>query len=124
MYTKFKCFGPKLVFGDFNSRIHRCQAGEDYVFGTHCFGIDNFDNSPLVNRSLLFEFCSEADLQVANTFFNLPDDQLVTYRDLGVLAFSEISFPNFAQLDYVLVPREWSHIVYHLTTTREAQLRS
>ena len=62
MYAKFKCHEPKLVFGDFNSRIHRCQAGEDYVFGEYCFGIDDFDDSPLVNRNLLFEFCEEAEL--------------------------------------------------------------
>ena len=106
IYAKFKCHGPKLVLGDFNSSIHRCQAGEEHVVGEYCFGSDYFDDSPLVNRSLLFELCNEAELQVANTYFDFPDDQLVTYRDLGVEAFSEIRFPDFVQLDYVLVPRE------------------
>ena len=69
MYAKLKFYGPKLVLGDCNSRIHRCQASQDHVFGEYCFGIDDFDDSPLVNCSLLFGFCEEVELYVALFMF-------------------------------------------------------
>ena len=94
------------------------------MFGEHCFGIDNFQDDPLSNRNLLFEFCVETGLQVTNTYYELADDQLVTYRNLGVKPFSDVIFPNFAQLDYVLMPEEWRHVVSQLSSTRNAQLHS
>ena len=48
----------------------------------------------------------------------------MTYRDLGVQVFDDINFPNFAQLDYVLMLMEWRHVVLDLASTRNVQLRS
>ena len=104
--------------------MHRSQAEEQHVFGDYCFGIDEYEDNALTNRSLLFEFCCETGLQATNTYFDLPDERFVTYRDLGIQAFDDISFPNFVQLDYLLLPENWRHVVLELVSTRNAQLRS
>ena len=54
---KISVNGPKLIYGDFNARLHFRNANEHDVFGPYCCG----DTSAIIgvshNRSLLIEAC-------------------------------------------------------------------
>ena len=66
-YAHTSANGLRLVFGDFNSRFHRQQPGEEDIIGGHVFRTDR----PIVpnsNRELLLELCASHSLAVANSF--------------------------------------------------------
>ena len=113
-----------MVLGDLNARLHRALQGEGDVIGQYVFksGHSQFDMGS--NRELLVELCTAHDLAVANTFFDVPMPQLVTYRGLGVVPMSEVSGKNFAQLDFMLIPQAELTRVRTIRSYRSEPLRS
>jgi hypothetical protein len=51
-------------------------------------------------------------------------ENLVTYRDLGTKIGDPITYPQYAQLDYILVPQGWQESVLNCRSAREAALAS
>ena len=118
------CYGSTIVLGDLNSRIHRQCPGEESVIGRYAFGNDQAELDPLSNRSLLLELCNQHSFLVANTFFEKPLDNLVTYRGWGIDRFADISHRGFAQLDHILVRNSDLGFVDDIFADRTAILRS
>ena len=89
--------GPKFLLGDFNARLYQQFAGEEEIFGS--FYVKNQRQQTLsaeLNRFLLVEFCVSCDLQIGNTFFDLPLENLVIYRTPGTNPLIAITSSNFA----------------------------
>ena len=124
MFRRTSVNGPKYIFGDLNSRIHRQVPGEDNVIGDHVFGDPSADLALGSNRELLLECCVEHGLAVASTFLpNIPQEQ-VTHRAPGVSPLAEINAKLFAQLDLLLVPFGELHTVLQVPSDRSEALAS
>ena len=95
--------GLKLVMGDLNSRLHRSFPGEHLIIGDHFFKTSVRRLELGSNRELLLEFCAANSLAIANSFFDLPPEELVTYRNWGVDPMSPVSAQQFGQLDFLLL---------------------
>ena len=80
MYSS-KCYGFVFILGVLNARI---------------FGNVDVELDPFSNRSLLLEFCNEHSCLVANTVFEKPADELVTYRGWGLDRFADVHYRDFA----------------------------
>ena len=120
-----KCHGPRVLLGDFNARMHYQRAGENTVIRPYIFGNPDAADDPQSNRSMLFELCTEFSSVLANTWFEPGADGVVTYRNLGVSVAAEASrYQDFAQLDFIIVPRCAVDIVHNTFVDRTAGLRS
>ena len=73
---------------------------------------------------MLTEFCSTYDLQIANTFTDLPADRLVTYREPGVAPLAPITSSTFAQLDLMLIPKSYASRIRFIESDRLQALSS
>ena len=116
--------GPRICFGDFNSRLYCKLAGEEDHIGQFYFQNRMATLRPDLNRFLLLEFCACASVQIANTFVDLPLDKIVTYRELASKPMDAITPATFAQLDLVLIETKWKHRVISIQSTREVALAS
>ena len=116
--------GPTIVLGDFNARLHYRNPGEHCELGPAVFGNPRKTLDVLTNRELLLELCRSLDGMIANTCFDKPDEQLVTYRNLGVQPASNVCYQDFAQIDFVLVPRSWLPAVADIQSDRGVALQS
>ena len=76
------------------------------------------------NRELLIEFCTAHSIAVANTFFDLPLEELVTFRRQGVPPMADVSFSKFAQLDFLLVQQCFQSKVIDVRSIRKEALAS
>ena len=116
--------GPKICMGDFNSRLYCRMAGEEEYIGIHFFTNRLRPFEPRMNRFLLLEFCASVSAGIANTFFEQPADQIVTYRELKTKPMDEITPCSFAQLDLVLMESRWMHKIIDIQSTRQLPLAS
>ena len=55
----------------------------------------------VTKRQVLMECSFGNDLIIATTFFDVPDDQRVTYRDLGTNPLDAICPERFSQIDHI-----------------------
>ena len=107
-----------------NARLRKCFPGEDIYIGPHFFkGIEKEPHAT-ANRFMLMEFCVEMELALANTFFDLPDHQLVTYYELAATPMEEVWPNRFAQLDYCLCPLSWMSNIKTIYSNRTVSLSS
>ena len=83
-----------------------------------------FEDDPLSNRSLLIELCATHQLCLANSFHEHGLENLVTYRDLGVPPLKTCEYPDFAQLDYLVIPQEQLDRVLDISSDRSRHIRS
>jgi len=81
-WSEVSCNGPKVVLGDFNSRLYARLPGEEDMIGDSIVRYANMKLKADMNRFLLMQLCSECDLQVVNTFSGLSVAELVTHRDI------------------------------------------
>ena len=116
--------GPKLVCGDFNSRLFRQLPGEEHIIGQHVFSNVDSQISSDANRNLLVEFCTCAGLMVSNTFADTADKQKVTCYNVGVKRAVDISWATHAQIDFLLCQQSCGHIVTSIFSDQEAALSS
>ena len=72
-----------MVLGDFNAKLGCVMVGEENMIGEHVFYCPlTGGNTSLSNRSLLIELCVAKKLVIANTYFDHPDENKVTYRGI------------------------------------------
>ena len=116
--------GPTFAVGDFNARLHSRQPSEESVLGPGVFGDPWRVLDPTANRELLLELCTSLENVVANTWYDQPDDFMVTYRNFGVDPLDVISPTKFAQLDHILAPITWIEAVLCIYSDRTAPLRT
>ena len=67
---------------------------------------------------MLLEFCAAYDLCLANIFFERDNEELLTYRDFGVAPLAGCSYPDFAQLDYMVIPQDQMQRVIDVRSIR------
>ena len=84
LWLNSSAHGPKICYGDFNARLYQRFADEHHIIGDHFFHKIKKDINVHMNRSLLLEFCEHAEICIANTFFDHPPEELVSYRIFGV----------------------------------------
>ena len=116
--------GPKLCYGDFNSRLYTRLAGEETFIGQHFFQKPSKILRPDMNRFLLLEFCAFGSLCIANTFYDRPVEEMVTYRELATKPKDEITTSAFAELDFLLVEQAWSHKILSIRPCSNIALAS
>lgn len=68
-----------IALGDFNAQLGYVGAGEEEMVGEYVIQKVLRDRPTLTNRELFMEYCSVHHLRVANTFFNYPNDCLVSF---------------------------------------------
>ena len=78
----------------------------------------------VTNRDLVLEYCGEHKMAVANSFFEYPDENLVTYHSLTSHPLDTIQQSEFLQLDYCLCPQVHHDLVYDCWTDRTLALRT
>ena len=87
-------------------------------------GSMGFEDDPFSNRSLLLELCATHNLCLANSFFEYPVKKLATHRNRGVPVMKDIRYPDFAQLDYLVIFQEQLDRVIDICTDRERHIQS
>ena len=97
-----KPHGPTVILGDFNARLHRRRGGENEWMGPFVFGNPDAGEDPLSNRELLMTTARSLGMCLANTFFDHPNERLVTYFGLGTKPTDDIHCKTFS-LDYLVV---------------------
>jgi len=123
-YVQEKSHGPSYILGDLNARLHVVRDGEGDVIGPAVFGNPRAQTDATSNRELLVEMCKRHSLTIANTLFEAPAEQLVTYYDLSAHAKDDITPRKFAQLDLVLVPLPWASSIAYVRSNRDKALQS
>ena len=116
--------GPKILAGDFNARLHDRQGGEESILGPGVFGKKGHVPEETTNRSLFVELCARLGLCALNTLEDRAPEDLVTYRDLGTKIGEPVTYPQYAQLDYILAPQTWKGIAGRCGPNRHSQLAS
>ena len=101
-YRRCNANAGKIIFGDLNARMgHQCM-GEDHILGKHGWGRRAVAQVDTPNRDLLMEFCGGLDLVVANSFFNAPLEEKVTYMEPGATFNGQINELQYNILDLLL----------------------
>ena len=98
MFERTSVNKSKMIFGDLNSRICSRLPDEDSCFGAHVFQNPSANLCLGSNRELLLECCTTYDLAVANTFFEHPDEEKITFRTPGTPPMLDVTPDRFAQL--------------------------
>ena len=114
--------GPNIIMGDMNSRIYRRLPGEEDIIGAYILESAEATIPEDANRHLLIELCTSAGMIVANTFFGVSRDRLVTCYNVGSRPMDEVSWRSHGQIDFVLVPKDWSDAVTSVQTDRTLAL--
>ena len=86
--------------GDFNARLYDRQPGDDDVIGEFIFRSKWPKRRKYLNRDLLLETCRATSSAIANAFFELPPEELVTYYGTEVDKTSPVG-EGFAQIDHL-----------------------
>ena len=89
----------KLVLGDLNARMGKSQPGEEHILGPDTFGRTATHVVERPNRDMLIEFCESTETLVANTFFDVPAEQKVTFMESGSTPLGNISEDRYRLLD-------------------------
>ena len=120
--SKYK-FSPKIVVGDFNARLIKAMPHETSVIGPHTLGklsneISELSDAQFQNRLRFTEFCLSHDMVAKNTYFEKSDEQLVTYKAVGVKEWKPPwHLHKFAQMDYFLISSKWKNAITNIVTT-------
>ena len=120
--SKYK-FSPKIVVGDFNARIIKALPHEASVIGPHTLGklgseISELSDAQFQNRLRFTEFCLSHEMIAKNTYFQKSQEQLVTYKAVGVKEWKPPwHLHKFAQMDYFLISSKWKNAITNITTT-------
>ena len=120
--ARYRTHGPTFVIGDLNARIHVARNGERDIVGSHVFGDAALIDDTCSNRELLLEICSSLRYCVANTFFEHPPHEQVTYRNLSTAPMDLISPQRFGQIDCLLAPQDSLDYVTDVFSDRMATL--
>ena len=116
-------FSPRLILGDFNARNIKALPSESEVVGPYTLGasladLDCLSHAQQDNRSRFIEFCLARNMVVKNTFFQKSDEQLVTYKSVGVKSWHPPwQLDKYAQMDFVLINQKWKNAVENIYTT-------
>ncbi|CAK0887303.1 unnamed protein product, partial [Prorocentrum cordatum] len=97
--------GPKLVLGDMNAKLYGQLDGESDAVGPYIFKHPHQTCKEDANRHLMVEMCENLNMCVANTFFDVPDHNLVTNYNVGTPAGLQIGSSTHSQIDFVLCER-------------------
>ena len=121
---KLSAHGPKLIMGDMNARLHEQFVGESLVVGPHVFASPGSDCKPDANRHLLVEACTQFDMCLANTFFELPLESLATCYNVGRVAGEAVNLHTHSQIDFLVCEQNWLHNVRDVRSFTNAPLSS
>ena len=117
-------FEETIVLGDFNAQLGYSGEGEHHIVGPFVFRKALRQKSSISNRELLMEYCMTYSMHITNTFFDYPDDCLVSYFNLVAKPMDIISQTTFAQIDHVLCSQDNPDLVLDCWTIRTDALQS
>ena len=101
-YRSLSANQGKLVLGDFNARLGQCQPGEELLLGDYSPGRPVTHGFEPCNRDLLLEFCESTGTLVANTFYDTPLEEKMTYAQPGAATSGVINETQYHLLDLIL----------------------
>jgi exonuclease III len=85
--TKLQKQGPTYTMGDFNARVQKRLHATEQPIGNFTFykTNDNLGNHPQDshtkgNRELFIAYCNEINAIAVNTFFEKPNEKLMTFK--------------------------------------------
>lgn len=117
-------FEENIVLGDFNAQLGYCGEGEKHIVGPFVFRKVLKEKGSTSNRELMIEYCMTHSMQITNTFFDYPDEHLVSYYNLVAKPMDVISRSSFAQIDHVLCSQDNPELVTDCRTYRTDALQS
>ena len=92
-----------LVFGDFNAQFGCVGVHEEHVIGQYVFKKSITPKPNIIsNRDLLLEYCATDEMMASNTFFDYPDEYLVSYLHLTSKPMDPITSQTFSQIGHVV----------------------
>ena len=116
--------GPKLILGDFNSKLYYRMDGEHAVVGDHVLLCPGAVCKEDANRHLLVETFTHLNMCLANTFFDIPMGDLATCYNVGTKAGSPVSGQTHSQIDFLGCEQTWLHNVRSVSARPEVPLSS
>ena len=116
--------GPKFILGDINARVLRQLPSEEAIVGPGVSGSEDMQIAKRSNRFLFMELCHRKNMTLANTMQKQKPDDLAAYRDLSTTSTDAVTYPAYAQLDYVLAEHSRAHRVLKAIVARFAPLAS
>ena len=90
-----------IACGDFNARLYDREPGDEDIIGEFFFQSRWPRQRAYLNRDLLLETCRATSTAIANTYFEQPLENCVTYYGMEVSRTSPIG-EGFAQIDMCL----------------------
>ena len=127
---KYTHKGPTYTLGDFNARVQtRLSPADEQSIGPHTFDHRNADplgrsEEVICSRQLFIDFCTENQLKAMNTYFQKQDNQLATYREIGVTREAPIQRGTHEQIDYVVTHSRWKNSVRDIFSDAAANIDS
>ena len=120
----------KLIFGDFNARIHHVFEEDRPNIGSHILGrglqfLNQATDDTILNRELFLEFIKSNNFFAMNTHFLKAPEALCTYSEVSnTTGGPPWNALRYAQLDYVLVSARWKNIIHNVESMPSIQIDS
>jgi len=126
---KAKKKGPVYVGGDFNARVQMKANPEEYGIGYHVFDPEKItledQLEPVAeSREMFVNMLSQTDTLAMNTFFQKPNNKLLTYH----MPTNNLGPPYkrgiYEQIDYCLTTERWKNSVLDAESDVHANINS
>ena len=119
-----------IIVGGFNTKLLRRLPEESehigpWIFNENELDIGDLPGPQLENRDMFTEFCLEEDYVVASTWFQTSTQKLITFRYPTAKTFDPpLTHTKFAQLDYILIKKQWRNALRNIDTTPHTSIES
>ena len=125
-HTRVDCdHESTLIFGDFNAQLGHVGVDEEQFVGPHVFKkVLTSKRGITSNRDILVDYCATNDMMVANTFFDYPDELLVSYYNLTSKPMDPVTPNGFCQIDHVLCGQNNADMIQDCWMSRTNSLRT
>ena len=129
--AKFSDAEVRLIYGDFNARLHHVHEEDSPHIGPHILGrglryLNNYISpNSLFNRELFVEFLKSLGFRALNFHFLKDTKQLCTYSEV----FNSVGGPPWdtvrcAQIDFVLASARWQNAFKNVESLPDVQVDS
>ena len=110
----------RLIFGDFNARLHCVLDDDKPQVGSHILGrgfgfLNNVSPNTLENREPFVDFLKSEDFWAMNTHFQKHNKSLCIFSEVSnTEGGPPWDATGYAQIDYSLAPSRWKSIVQNV----------
>ncbi len=129
-YNKVRYRGPTIILGDFNVRILKPDEEDSTTIGKHLLnntqgGPEQLPSKQQESRTIFIQKCEHNEWVIPQSFMQKQKHQQITYRSIGTQAFAPPwDKPNYAQLDYTLIPQRWRNLIRDVNARTDTAIDS